>query len=141
VIRAARPDDLPSLLSLLRGEGLPTAEVEQWLPHFLVREEGGRLVAAAGLELHGRDGLLRSVVVVSQHRGRGAAGELTRAAIARARELGLRRLFLLTTTAAAYFPRHGFRTILREEVTGDALDSVEFQGACPASATVMVLDL
>ena len=54
---------------------------------------------------------------------------------------GLRRLYLLTTTAEEYFPRYGFRRIPRESASPAARESVEFREACPASAVTMVLEL
>ena len=60
-----------------------------------------------------------------------------RAALERARELGLRELYLLTTTAAAYFPRFGFERIGREALPSSLQASEELRGACPASAAAM----
>jgi amino-acid N-acetyltransferase len=57
--------------------------------------------------------------------------------IARAREQGIRRLFLLTTTAADYFPRLGFARIDRADVPAEVAATVEFTSACPASAIAM----
>ena len=65
------------------------------------------------------------------------AGELTEAAIALARDRRLPVLYLLTTTAEAYFPRFGFERIERDEVPAGVQASVEFTSVCPASATAM----
>ena len=140
-IRRAERPDLAALEALLVGAGLPTAGVEAALPGFLVAEEDGRLVGAAGLEVHGSDGLLRSVVVEDRHRGRGLAGRLTAGVLDGARASGLRRVYLLTTTAEGYFSRHGFRRIDRSEASPEVQGSVEFREACPASAAAMVLEL
>jgi amino-acid N-acetyltransferase len=48
---------------------------------------------------------------------------------------------LLTTTAATFFPRFGFRAIARAAAPRAVQDSVEFREACPASASVLLLDL
>lgn len=37
-----------------------------------------------------------------------------------------------------FFPRFGFETITRDEVPASGQDSVQFRGACPASAVVML---
>jgi amino-acid N-acetyltransferase len=58
-----------------------------------------------------------------------------------ARGDAIAELFLLTTTAAAFFERIGFRAIHREDVPAPVRASVEFQSACPSSATVMRLVL
>jgi amino-acid N-acetyltransferase len=54
-----------------------------------------------------------------------------------ARERGIEDVYLLTTTAEHYFPRFGFACVSRDAVTGGVESSIEFQEACPASATVM----
>jgi amino-acid N-acetyltransferase len=61
--------------------------------------------------------------------------------LARARAEGLRRVALLTTTPASYFPRLGFRRVSRARVPAALKATEEFTGACPATATVMRLDL
>ena len=141
VVRPAVPGDLGAVESLLRASELPTAEVGAWLERFVIAEDEGRVVAVAGLEIHGDDGVLRSVAVAPDLRGGGLGARLTEAVIARAREDGLRSLYLLTTTAADYFPRHGFRRIERSQASPAIRQSVEFREACPASAVAMVRDL
>ena len=48
------------------------------------------------------------------------------------------KVFLVTTTAAYWFTRFGFRRIDRDSVPGSILQSVEFQGACPTTAVIML---
>jgi amino-acid N-acetyltransferase len=55
----------------------------------------------------------------------------------RARERGVREMYLLTTTAERWFPRFGFTRIAREQVPDAVRGSVEFREACPAFAAVM----
>ena len=141
VLRAAIPSDLDAVSGLLRDAGLPTAGVSEHLGGFVVAEEAGRLVGVAGLEVHGRDGVLRSVAVDAALRGRGLGERLTRRALEEARRRGLHRLYLLTTTAENYFTRHGFRRIGRGEASPEVQQSVEFREACPASAVAMALEL
>jgi amino-acid N-acetyltransferase len=56
------------------------------------------------------------------------------------KQFGLRELYLLTETAAEYFPRFGFRPIAREAVSPAIHGSVEWTSACPVSAQAMVLE-
>ncbi|MBA2627099.1 MAG: GNAT family N-acetyltransferase, partial [Gemmatimonadales bacterium] len=88
---------------------------------------------------YGASGLLRSVAVDPAWRGRGLARKLTAHAIDAARTLGIDDIYLLTTTAEDYFPRLGFEPIAREAVPAGVRESVEFKGACPASAAAMRL--
>lgn len=140
-IRDARPPDAEPVIRLLEKAGLPTVEVERWLPHYVVAEASGEVVGVAGLEVHGSDGVLRSVVVAEPRRGSGLGDRLVTAAVDHARDARIQRLYLLTTTAADYFPRHGFRTLSRDEAPAAIRASVEFREACPASAVAMVLDV
>jgi amino-acid N-acetyltransferase len=104
----------------------------------VVAEFGGRIVGVAGLETHGTDGLLRSVAVADDWRGRGLGGTLTRAIVDAARRHGLIHLYLLTETATDFFPRFGFCPIRREDASQAIRASEEFHDLCPASSTVMV---
>lgn len=140
-VRRARPSDLRAAESLLVAADLPLEGVRESFEHFVVAEHDGVLAGVAGLEMHGRDGVLRSVAVDSARRGEGLGGLLTHRVIEHARGAGLRRLYLLTTTAEGYFPRLGFRIIARDDASPEVRQSVEFREACPASAVAMALDL
>ena len=139
-VRAAVAADLPSVLALLESASLPTAEVADWLEHFVVAEADGRLVGAAGLEVRAGGALLRSVVVADAYKGRGLGSRLVTEAIRTARRAGMPAVYLLTTTAERWFPRHGFEVTDRGSVPADVRDSIEFRESCPASAAVMVLN-
>lgn len=136
-LRSAGPSDLRAIEALLSSAGLPLEGVAEHLSHFLVAEREGVLVAAAGLEAYATSGLLRSVVVHPAEKGRGVGAQLVLELLACARTKGLRALYLLTTTAADYFPRFGFVRIERILLPRELHASEELRGACPASAVVM----
>jgi amino-acid N-acetyltransferase len=71
------------------------------------------------------------------HRDQSHGRGLISAALERAAQRGLPAVYLLTTTAESYFPRFGFETIERSLVPASVQASVEFRGACPASAVAM----
>ncbi len=140
VLRAepARPHDLAGALALLRRSELALQDVaERWGHYFVVREDDGRVVAVAGLEVHGVHGLLRGVAVDPDYRGQGLAAALLAAALERAAKLELHHVFLLTTTARDYFARHGFSERRREDAPSDIRASWEFRSGCPATAFLM----
>ncbi|MCI0572324.1 MAG: arsenic resistance N-acetyltransferase ArsN2 [Myxococcaceae bacterium] len=137
VLRSARPEDLRAVELLLTAEGLPLQGVAEHLSQFLVAERGSAILAAGGLEVYGTSGLLRSLVVHPEAKGRGVGAELVQRLLERAAADGLRVLFLLTTTAAEYFPRFGFTRIDRTGLPPELHASEELRGACPASAVVM----
>ncbi|PNY80932.1 arsenic resistance N-acetyltransferase ArsN2 [Deinococcus koreensis] len=138
-MRALTSTDLGATQALLRSLNLPTVGVQP--EGFVVAEEDGEVVALAGLEVHGRVGLLRSVAVRPEQRSRGVARRLVEHIIQRARDEGLGDLYLLTTTAAGYFPRFGFQPRPRSLAPAALNASPEFQGVCPESATLMHLPL
>ena len=140
-IALAAPADLPAVLALLDANGLPRAGLDEQLATTLVAREQGRLVGCAALELYGRAALLRSVAVAARLRGRGLGQALTSAALELARRGGVRTVYLLTETAAQFFPKFGFEVVTRASVEPTVLQSTEFTTACPASALVMALAL
>jgi amino-acid N-acetyltransferase len=136
-LRAATSADLGQIERLLTASSLPLDGVEEALPGFVVAEEGNTIVGVAGLEVCSDNALLRSVAVADEWRSRGLGRALVSRVISDAEARGIRALYLLTTTADRYFPSFGFRTIARDAVPEDIRATEEFQGACPASATVM----
>jgi amino-acid N-acetyltransferase len=138
-IGPATPAMLPDVLDLLKDAGLPTAGVEEHFGTFWVSRIDGRLVGCIGLERHGEVGLLRSLAVRSSEQARGVGRRLVEHLLSEAREQKLRTLYLLTTTADAYFPRFGFERIERGEIDPALQGSEELRGACPDTAVCMRL--
>jgi len=139
---AARADDLESIRALLAQCRLPGTDLTPaHLRHFLVLRDGDAIAGVAGLEIFGRDGLLRSVAVDPARQNRGLGEALTGAIEGLAVAAGLKSLYLLTTTAADYFARRGYRRIDRSAVPDAVQKSEEFSALCPASATCMVRQL
>jgi amino-acid N-acetyltransferase len=140
-IRAATTRDVVPVLALLREASLSLPGVEEHFGSFVVAERGSRIVGAMGLELRGGEALLRSAVVAPDARGTGVAAALYAQIEEVARVNGVRTLVLLTTAAQGYWARHGFAPIARDDVPTSVTLSEEFRGACPASATAMLLTL
>lgn len=140
-IRPATDADWSAVAALLEACHLPQAGAHAHLAHFLVAMDGAHCVGVAGLEPYGQAALLRSVATAEPVRGRGIAAALVSRLIAQARQQGIHTLVLLTTTAAEYFPRHGFVRIARQDTPVSVRQSAEFTGACPVSATVMQCEL
>ncbi|HSE27848.1 MAG TPA: arsenic resistance N-acetyltransferase ArsN2 [Gemmatimonadales bacterium] len=141
-MRPAAGADLPWARDLLAAAGLPPGGLEDQFPaaYVVLEGEGGPL-GLAGLERYGAAGLLRSVAVAAGCRGTGAGAALVADRLARARADGLSAVYLLTTTAADWFPRFGFRGITRAELPAELGAAPEVAGGCPASAAVMRLAL
>ena len=140
-IRPATVRDLPVITALLEANKLPLAGLEAHVATTLVVQRNARIVGCAAVEMHGAAGLLRSVAVDEARRGEGLGHQVTQAALDLARARGLKSMYLLTTTAAKFFPRFGFREVARGDVDAAVRASVEFTTACPASAVAMRADL
>ena len=137
-VEAARAGDLVGIQWLLDLESLPTADLtETALEHFLVVRDEIGVIGVVGLEVYGQVALLRSLVVANSHAGRGIGRGLVVAAESLAARLGCRSIYLLTTTAGAFFELLGFRRIERHAAPPEIQQSAEFSSLCPTSATVM----
>ena len=140
-VREAIPGDGPGIERLLLDRELPVSGAREHLDGFLVSSEGLAVRGCAAIERYGDVGLLRSVAVTGDAAGKGLGTELVKGCVERARQLGLRDLYLLTTSAAGFFPRFGFESIPRESLPPALGASEELRGACPASAVAMRLTL
>jgi amino-acid N-acetyltransferase len=136
MIRRAETQDLPAVLALLAEASLPVEGVADHFHSFFVDDDGGRIVASAGLEVHGDVALLRSLAVTPDLRGTGLGAALLRRTLL---EAGGRAggIYALTTTAEGYLSRFGFDRVRRDSVPAQLLASRELQDACPSSATVL----
>ena len=97
------------------------------------------LDAVGGLETFSgsEDGLLRSVAVHPAMRRRGVGKRLVATLETWAREKGIRRLWLLTTTAEDFFERLHYRKTERLQAPDVVQQSTEFKSLCPASAVCL----
>ena len=137
-ILPATADESEAIRTLLVKAELPNEDFTQHLPHFLTARQNGTLAGAVGLEIYGESGLLRSLVVDVAYRGQGLGIELCEEIFAYARGQGVKELYLLTTTAANFFPKLGFTRIDRDSVPPAIQSTTEFASICPSTAVCMV---
>ncbi|MDZ7631229.1 MAG: GNAT family N-acetyltransferase [Gemmatimonadaceae bacterium] len=143
-IRPATGEDLAPVSALLEQAQLaPNGIDTQFGPQFAVAIDAcsGAVIGAAGVERYvdanGSVGLFRSAVVDDRWRGRGVGAALTRNRMAWAESERLEALYLLTETAADYWPRFGFERTSREAAPDAIMASHEWRHGCPASAVAM----
>ena len=139
-IRSAEAADYPGITRLLADAALPLDGLNGH-ENFLVLCRDGVVVGCAAIERYAQYGLLRSVALEPHERRHGLGRRLVQEALRQARRDGLAEVVLLTTTAAPFFARLGFQAIRRDDVPAPLRASVEFQTACPETATVMRLVL
>lgn len=131
--------DLPAVRALLAAAGLPTADLAA-APRadFWGCDDGANLIGAIGLEAYGAVALLRSLAVAPAWQGRGLGAALLAHAERVARQRGITALYLLTTTAEAFFTRRGYSRLPREAAPPVLHRTAEFAALCPASAVCLM---
>jgi amino-acid N-acetyltransferase len=124
-------------IALIASCGLPTADLETSPVELTIALRDDALIGVVGLEVTQGFGLLRSLAVAPDGRGRGVARSLCEHALIAARDRRLGALYLLTTTARSYFERLGFEATARGDVPEGLRGTAEFRELCPSTATVM----
>lgn len=141
-IRNAKSSDLESIQDLLDDFDLPHQDLTpSHLSEFLVCHKRNEMAGVVGLERFDDVALLRSLAVRPRHRGHGMGSELTEAIERRARENGVTQIYLLTTTAADFFRRHGYDLIDRNDLPPALEETDEVAHLCPSTATCMTKKL
>lgn len=124
------------LKAALTEAHLPTDDIEdQGRTFFRAQSSDGRAVGYLGVERCGDDFLLRSVVVLPDHRGQGLGSVLVERAVAGLGQAG--DVFLATTCMAPFFTRIGFSEVQRDSVPAAVLATRQLSSICPSSATIM----
>lgn len=125
--------DDPAFVAALTEAGLPTDDLASDSFRYFEWED----VAFGGVG-EGADALIRSVVVLPHARGKGHGVVIAESLAGVARDAGVERLWLLTTNAALFFEDLGWRVAERASAPPAIVNSRQFSGLCPASATLMV---
>ncbi|MFN8417985.1 MAG: arsenic resistance N-acetyltransferase ArsN2 [Anaerolineae bacterium] len=136
-IREAVHSDLDHIYALLTANHLPLDGLAEHINTTLVLETEDQIIGSAALELYADSALLRSVCVAPEYQGQGLGHQLIAASLQCAEHYDASTVYLLTETAAEFFPRFGFQVIARTEVPDAVRGSVEFVSACPDSAVAM----
>jgi N-acetylglutamate synthase-like GNAT family acetyltransferase len=128
------PADLSDLSRALAEASLPADDLAEPGRQFFRFERGGELVGFGGLERYGSDALLRSVVVLPQHRSRGEGKAITANLLAAAQEAGAGQAYLLTTTAEGFFKSLGFAVVPRDDAPPAILGTYQATTTCSSAA-------
>jgi amino-acid N-acetyltransferase len=126
------------VLQLLESVSLPTSDlVAADMNDFLHAGSADMPIGIVGVQRFGADALLRSLVVNQEHRSRGLGCALVSRAEQHARECGVTTIYLLTTTAEAFFLARGYRVTSRENAPAAIRATPEFAGICPTSSAFL----
>ncbi|MEL6382332.1 MAG: arsenic resistance N-acetyltransferase ArsN2 [Cyanobacteria bacterium J06626_18] len=140
-LRTATASDLPLIQQWLSESGLPTEDIPQILDCLYLGIDQEAVVGIGGIERHGKDGLLRSLVIVPPFRQQGYGRLLCRQLINQAKTEEMQALYLLTNTADQFFAQLGFERIARPAAPATMQRTTEFSSLCPDSAICMRLYL
>ncbi|EKQ6357974.1 arsenate reductase (glutaredoxin) [Pseudomonas aeruginosa] len=122
----------------LQEAGLPTDDLtEPGRSFFAYATVSGERVGYGGFECMGRDVLVRSLVVLPHARQRGIGGGVLALLLRRAFDEGGRDAWLLTTTAALFFERAGFKPIERSVAPAAILATRQAASLCPSTAVLL----
>ena len=142
MLNVFRGPSLAQVRQLAAAADLPTDDLGSAdLAHFFGAGTPDDPRGVVGLELLGDAALLRSLTVAAEARGAGYGRALVAAAEQHAAGLGVRSVYLLTTTAADFFARLGYHRVERDSAPAAVQGTREFAALCPASATFMVKQL
>lgn len=141
-ITTAVASDHDAIRGLLQTVGLNADSIFEGDTTIIVAKGGeGDVIGVAGIAWHAPDALLRSVAVAHAARGLGVGASLVVAAVDAMRRRGTSGAYLLTNDADAYFARHGFERVERDDVAGPITTNPQFATECPVSAIVMQLNV
>ena len=131
----------PSVLDvrrILNQHQLPSTDLsEQGCKNFIACREHGVTQGIVGIEIYGDIGLLRSLAVAPELRGKGYGKVLLAKLEEHAQANGVRELYLLTESAQLFFKKHGFDCIDRKKAPGAIATTSQFSDLCPENATLM----
>jgi amino-acid N-acetyltransferase len=96
-----------------------------------------RAVGVGGLEQYGTVGLVRSVAVRPERHGEGYGTSICDAVERRAASRGVETLYLLTTTAAAFFEQRGYEPVARSDAPEAIRETTQFTSLCPDAAACL----
>jgi amino-acid N-acetyltransferase len=137
-----RDGERGALAAALAKAKLPTADIEEPGRLFWRFETDEEMpVGFGGLEVHGEDALLRSLVTLPPVRGRGIGAAIVTALEFEARLHGCANLWLITVAAADFFERLGYARCERAVVPASIRETAQFAELCPASADVLMKKL
>lgn len=122
------------LINALAGASLPTEDIAEDGRRFFRFESDGAAIGYGGYEAYGQDALIRSIVVLAGHRGKGWGQALTGQLLADLAQQGVAQAFLLTTDARIFFERLGFTSMQRQDAPASILATQQATHICSSAA-------
>jgi len=137
-IKKAVSEDLNLIEKLLKENDLPYEDIGSKIDCIFKAYTSSGMVGIGGVQIYGKYGLLRSLVIEESFRGKGYGKEFYSKLMDYARMQGVKELYLLTLTAADFFEKFGFERINRQTVPESISQTTEFMSLCPVTAVCMM---
>ncbi len=135
------PWERDGLRAALARAGLPADDIETEGPLFWRFEREDVPVGFAGIEVHGTDAVLRSLITLPPLRERGIGGAMIEKMDVEARARGASTIYLLTRDLVAFFARLGYVPCERDRLPPAIAAAGPFAQPSLADATAMVKQL
>jgi amino-acid N-acetyltransferase len=136
-LQNATAADLDAIRAMLSASDLPADGIHEHVAELIVAKWAGETIGAVAIETAGHAALLRSLCVSPRHRGQTVGTRLLTAVETKAASRGVREVYLLTTSAAAFFEHHGFSRISRADAPAAIRSTRQFLSLCPSTAVCM----
>ena len=136
----ASQNSFSAAIALLKKNNLPTEDLDPGKQLFVI-EERDEVVATVAVEYDYNNALLRSLSVAEEKRGLGLGKELVDFAEDYINKQGVQTIYLLTTTAADFFQKRGYKIIDRNNVPEFIQNTREYGVLCASSSTLMKKEL
>ena len=141
LIRRATSSDLGGVASLLQNAGLQPLPSGVLLANVLVALEDSAVIGVIVLQVSGLHGLIWPPAVGPSDPGDSVRTSLFQTLLARANELSLRELYLLTEKDVAFFAGVGFVKTSHEAVPAEIRSTRAYREQRSETATLMRIQL
>lgn len=136
--KALSLSEFDSVIGLLQESNLEYSDLKQPNIRLFRFDDAKQTIGVGGLEIYGDQALLRSVAVNKQMQKKGLGTRIVAHIGQQAKNSGISRLFLLTTTAREFFESLGYQLIKREDFPKALKQTEQFLNRCPVSAHCMM---
>jgi amino-acid N-acetyltransferase len=130
------------LARTLAKAGLPVDDVEEPGRFFWRFERSDQVpLGFGGLEIYGKEALLRSLLTLPPARKRGIGRGMVAVLEVEALAAGAQRIWLLTMDAALFFAQLGYAECARDKAPPAIQATDQWRSLCPAAAVAMCKQL
>jgi N-acetylglutamate synthase-like GNAT family acetyltransferase len=126
-----------AIVELLKANNLPITDLNTGERIFFVAVSDENIIGCVAVETYEDSGLLRSLAVADDFKGKGIGRKLLSEAESWAKSNNLKSLYLLTTTASEFFQQLGWIIVERSAAPDSIKNSSEFASVCPSTAVCL----